>query len=185
MKSDRIKNLINLALSLLLVVTLVSAALPQPAQAATCRTYHTVKSGDTTVSIAKTYGLKWRVIAEANDMEYPYDLDVGDKLCIPPKAEDDDTNIADELKMTVKAVGNTVTITVKGLTAKASFYVRARDGNASVGGWHKLGVMRAKKKVTSSTSFILPRELREKLYLQICLKNGTTDEMACRTVVHR
>lgn len=170
------------ALSLALALAILAAALPAPVQAAACQTYYTIKEGDTTASIAHTFKLKWGDIADANDMEYPYKLKVGKRLCIPP-APSETTN-ADSLKMTVTAQGNNITITVGGLSAKAAFYVRVRDGQAVQGGWTKLGIFRAKKNTTRTQTFTLPKSLRDKLYIQICLKNGSTDELACRTAVH-
>lgn len=185
--NDRIRKFPLLLLSALLIVALISAALPAPARAVTCVRYHTVKSGETTSKIAHTYGLKWGEIAKANDLEYPYNLKTGQKLCIPPSASDktDNASNADDLKMTAKSSGNTVSITIKGLSTKTSYFVRVRDGTASVRGWYKLGVMRAKKNTSATASFSLPKELRNTLYLQVCLKNGTTDELACRTIIHR
>jgi LysM repeat protein len=182
--NDRSRRLPLLILTALLIVALISAALPTTAKAVTCVRYHTVKSGDTTSKIAQTYGMKWRLIADANDLEYPYKLKTGQKLCIPP-GESDDTNQADDLKMTAKSSGNSISITIKGLSTKTSYYVRVRDGTASVRGWYKIGVMRAKKNTTATMSFSLPKELRNVLYIQVCLKNGTTDELACRTIVHQ
>lgn len=184
-KPRGLKAIHLLLVAALLAATLPAAALPQPALAATCGAYHIVKEGDTTSKIAQTYGLRWREIAEANDMEYPYKLKVGQRLCIPIESRAD--TIADnarEIKMTASVVGNTVRVSVSGLAKKQAYYVKVRDATLSVGGWDKLGVMRAKKTETTSASFSLPRDLRQTLYLQVCLKNGTNDELACRTVVH-
>ncbi len=177
--------ILNILLSLALALTWAFAALPQPALAVTCARYHTVKAGDTTASIAHTYKLKWREIAQANNLTYPYNLKVGQRLCIPTtSAISTAAAAADRLKMGVRSVGSTVTITVTS-AEKSAFYVRVRDAGVGVGGWFKLGILRAKKNTQTTLSFSLPRELRDKLYLQVCLKNGTTDELACRTVIHQ
>lgn len=184
MKSRKITTL-NILISLALALTWALAALPQPVQAVTCARYHIVKAGDTTSSIAHTYKLKWREIAQANNLTYPYNLKVGQKLCIPTtSAIPTAAAVADRLKMSARAVGSTVTISVTS-SEKAAFYVRVRDAGVGVGGWFKLGILRAKKNTQTSLSFTLPKELRDKLYLQVCLKNGTTDELACRTVIHQ
>lgn len=185
---NRIKRLAVILVYALLVVALVSATLPAPTRAATtCASYYTIKSGDTTPKIAQTYGMKWGLIAKANDMEYPYKLKVGEKLCIPPLADktDEKVNQADSLKMSAKSTGGSISITIKGISTNTSYIVRVRDGNASVGGWYKLGKLSAKKNTTTTLSFSLPKELRSSLYLQVCLKNATTDELACRIIIHR
>ena len=177
----------RLSLTLVLVLTLFLAALPQPAQAATCRTYHYVRAGDTTVSIAQTYGLKWREIADANNLDYPYDLDVGDRLCIPPKDNnnDDDDENTTEFKLGITATHTAISVTVSGLDVKkAVFNVRIRNASTGVGGWVKLGRLKAVKKKTTKMVFSVPAEFRSTLYIQVCLKNMTTDELDCRTVVH-
>jgi len=33
-------------------------------------------------------------------------------------------------------------------------------------------------------SYELPKDLRSAVYLQVCLKNGTTDNVVCRTTRH-
>jgi hypothetical protein len=182
MKSD--KTLwVHSVIGLLLALTWALAALPQPARAATCARYHLVRAGDTTASIAHTYKLKWREIAQANNLVYPYNLKVGQRLCIPTTSTTSAAaTAADRLKMNVRATGHTLTITVTS-SEKAAFYVRVRDAGVGVGGWYKLGILRAKKNTSTSASFSLPRPLWDKLYLQVCLKNGTTDELACRTVI--
>jgi LysM repeat protein len=180
----------RLSVAVVLVLTLFLAAIPQPAQAATCRTYHYVREGDTIVSIAKTYGLKWREIADANNLDYPYDLDVGDRLCIPPKDtddDDDDENTDDdvEFRYSVSATHSAISITVSGLNIKkAAFNVRVRNASTGVGGWVKLGRLKAEKKETTKMVFSVPAEFRSTLYLSVCLKNLTTDELTCKTVIH-
>ena len=177
----------RLSVALVLMLTLFLAAIPQPAQAATCRTYHYVREGDTTVKIAKTYGLKWRLIADANDLEYPYDLDEGDRLCIPFKDDDDDKDDEDatEFRYSVIATHNAISITVSGLNVKkAVFNVRVRNASTGVGGWVKLGRLKAEKKKTTKMVFSVPAEFRSTLYLSVCLKNMTTDELTCKTVIH-
>src|SRR5512139_3018038 len=79
-----------LALSLLLVLALLASLAPMPAEAAasspvTCVTYHTVREGDTRVTISQVYRVKWLKIAQANGLREPYKLTPGQLLCIPAK----------------------------------------------------------------------------------------------------
>jgi LysM repeat protein len=178
------------AIRLLIVAALLAALLPfavqpQSAQAATCGVYHIVKAGDTTVKIAQSYDIKWKEIARANSLKAPYRLTVGQQLCIPIEAP---VNVAAEnaadIKMTASVVGNTIQVSVRGLSARQAYNVKVRDADLSIGGWHKVGVLKAKRTDTFSGTYILPRDLRSTIYLQVCLKNATNDDLACRTVVH-
>ena len=159
-------------------------ALPQPAFAATCDSYHYVKAGETTVSIAQTYGIKWGVIAKANKLEYPYKLKVGQRLCIPPAETEEEDEDATEFKLGITASQTSITITLSGLSVKkAGFNVKARSAQTWVGGWHRLGHFKAKEKKSYKVVYSIPKALRNELYLQVCLKNVTTDELTCKIVL--
>ncbi len=44
-----------------------------------------VKSGDDIQSLAKEYGVSWKLIAKANKLSSPYTLKAGSKILLPPK----------------------------------------------------------------------------------------------------
>ena len=181
-KISPFRRLSILAIGLALVLSMVAAALPQPAEAAVvCASYYTVKAGDTTVSIAQAFGMKWRKIAEANKLTYPYNLKVGQKLCIP------DVNASTSESGTVSVVvrGMNVTVTASKFTARSVFYIKARAGTASVGGWYKLGMLKVNKNTTKTVLYTLPTALKTTSLITVCLKEATTDELICRTVVHQ
>jgi LysM repeat protein len=167
----------------LIVLSMLLGAFPRPALAATCETYYTVKPGDTKTSIAKKFGLDWLDIADANDMDSTDKPVVGDRLCIPYKNDEDQAN--PNMRLRVGVTHTALTLTITGLSdKKAVFIVRVRDARVSIGGFYKLGRMKAKKSSTNKATFAIPKELNKTLYLQVCVKNSTTDEMICRTVVH-
>lgn len=61
-----------------------SAATPTPTQKGKkCKFYYRVQPGDTITYIGQLYQIDWREIAEANNLQEPYVLTPGDKLCIP------------------------------------------------------------------------------------------------------
>jgi len=179
------KPVFNIFLAIVVAITAFAAALPQPAQAASCASYYYVRAGDTPVSIAQHFDMKWGLIAKANKLVYPYKLTVGQRLCIPPKdAEEKDEN-ATKFKYTATATRSAIIITISGLsTKKAGFNVRARNATASVGGWIRLGHFKVKKGSTTKVTYTIPSELRKVTYIQVCLKNVTTDELTCKTVIH-
>jgi hypothetical protein len=182
MKTNLLRKFTHLAISALLVAAIFAAALPQPARAATCARYYTVKEGDTTPKIAHTFDLKWGVIAKANKLNYPYKLKAGQVLCIPGEASTESTG--ESISYKVVARGSTVTVTVTNPPNKRAYYVRVRDVSAGAGDWFKIGKFKVKKNETNTAVFSIPKELRTKLYLQVCLKNATTDELTCRTALH-
>jgi len=181
MKTDLLRKFAHLAVSALLVAAMLAAFLPQPVQAATCARYYTVKEGDTTPKIAHTFDMKWGRIADANDLEYPYKLKVGQILCIPGEAT---TDTGENISYTVTARGTAITVKVTNPPTKRAYYVKVRDVTAGAGSWYKLGSFKVKKNATNSQVFSVPKDLRSKLYLQVCLKNASTNELTCRTVLH-
>lgn len=180
--------------SVLLTLAVLAASLPQPALAAplaatTCVTYHTVKSTDTAPRIAHTYGLKWREIAKANDLEYPYKLEEGQRLCIPPEGTSTSTTttsytITGKTKVSVTIVGRRVFVTASDFAVRSTFQVKVREATASIGGWHKIGPLRLNKNTTLTSVYTLPDELRSTPLISVCLKNMTTDELICRNAPH-
>ena len=173
--------LVHIVLALSLVLGLALAAAIQPASAAvTCVAYHTVKKNDTTVSISKTYDVKWREILAANKLGDDYELEVGDRLCIPDNGSKDDPSFSLRARV---AAGN-VTVTIPKLSANTGFVVKVRDGLATIGGFTKIGRVKGLKASSASASFSLPKALRSKMYIQVCLKNQTSDELLCKTVVN-
>lgn len=71
---------------LLVVVAILVSTLGfsfQPAQAASCQYYHTVKRGQSLSSIGAWYGVSWKSIAEANGIKAPWTIYTGQVLCIP------------------------------------------------------------------------------------------------------
>jgi LysM repeat protein len=186
-KENRMKinrfTLLRHTLASLIVVSMLLGAFPRPALAATCKSYYNVKSGDTKTSIAKKFGLDWSDIADANDMKVTEKPQVGDRLCIPYKNDKDQAN--PNMKLKVAVTHTVVTLTITGMSDKRSvFIVRVRDARVGVGGFYKLGRMKAKKSSTNKATFAIPKGLSKTLYLQVCVKNSTTDEMICRTVLH-
>lgn len=176
------RRLSILAVGLALLLSMLAAVLPQPAEAAVvCASYYTVRSGDTTVSIAQHFGMKWRKIAEANKLTYPYNLKVGQKLCIP----DVNASTSESGKVSVVVRGMNVTVTASKFSARSAFNVKVRAGTAAVGGWYKLGVIKVNKNDTRTMVFTLPSALKTTSPLTVCLKESTTDELICRTVVHQ
>jgi len=182
----RLRRVGSLALTVLLALALLAAALPQPVQAATnsnapCTTNYTVVKGDSTTSIARKFGLGWWEIAKANNLTKPYKLQVGQTLCIPPKGWAGQKAAGN---MTAFSQGYKLVITVSGFDTRYLWAVNAKDTTRKVAGNYKVGqmVIPANTKVTKV--FLLPTELQNAPYLTVCLKNLTTNDTICRYIIH-
>lgn len=189
-------KIMKLAFALLVALALVAGSLPRSAQAAVkCVAYYTVQEGDTTPKISQTYGLKWREIADANDLERAWKPVAGTYLCIPEDNTSKNstgsglsttTSVPSDGKAsyTAQAAGRKITINTSNFSKKQVFYVKVRDADQKIGGWTKIGTLRLPKNTTKSQTFTLPDSLRNKMYLDVCLKNASTDELICRTILH-
>ena len=76
------RQIVFLAIALILAVVLLTAATPSPA-AAMGPAYHIVRPGDTLSSIAWQYGMSTWAIANANHLWNPNYIYVGQALVIP------------------------------------------------------------------------------------------------------
>jgi LysM repeat protein len=184
--SRRLQRAASLALTVLLSLALLAAALPQPAQAATnsnapCVTNYTVVKGDSTTSIARNFGLGWWEIAKANNLTKPYNLKVGQTLCIPPKGWAGQKVAG---SMTAFAQGYKLIITVSGFDMRYIWAVNAKDTTGKVAGNYKVGQMVIPANTKMTQVFLLPTELLNAPYLTVCLKNLTTNDKVCRYIIH-
>jgi murein DD-endopeptidase MepM/ murein hydrolase activator NlpD len=59
---------------------------------------HTVKSGETGITIAKAYGVPWSQVVALNKLKAPYVLDVGQKLMLPSAKQVAQMSIEDRAK---------------------------------------------------------------------------------------
>jgi LysM repeat protein len=175
-----------IALSLLLVLSLLAISLPVSAlaaqNAATCSTNYTVKSGDTLSKISVTYNVSVAEIANANGLKEPYTLYVGQVLCIPGSAAATTTASAGSSKnekISATFTDTKVTLKLSGLRKNGVYYVRARKYVRGSDNWYKFGIVKMSKSGTATVTFPLPRNLRDFTYLQICVKEGTNNTVQC------
>lgn len=170
-----------IALSILLVLSLLAVALPQPVQAASdasCAKYVTVKEGQTLRRIAKLNDVRLWQLARANDIDDPYaPLEVGEKLCIPGE-------VSFAAKAYWTATFNTkgeVKIIGQGFKKQATFFVKVRETADSK--QIKLArVTTTKNGEFGSTKYLVPKDLRDNPYIFVCLKDGVTDANQCKQI---
>jgi hypothetical protein len=178
LEMGRIAGAILVGLALLIGIVHVEAA-------STCLDRFLVRPGDTLTGIASIYGFDWRVIAELNDLERPYDLDAGQWLCLPAKVGAEAaarTPHPSRLpRFTARTSGKWVVVQAINFPARNVYAVKAADSRAPAGEPdRKIGTLRTKKGGDLQVRFLLPDELRETSQLEICLKNTTTDILTCQ-----
>lgn len=170
------------AMILLYVFALLAIAPPKTAQAAgsKCVKVHIIAAGETKAQIAKAYGMSWKNIAINNKLHAPFNLQAGQKLCIPAASRI-------KIKHTISAAvtNSQVILTVNLYPSKTVFQVKVRGIGTSVSGWYSLGNMWVDKNTLEKSSFVLPVELKGASTLNVCMKNMETNELVCRTAVKK
>jgi LysM repeat protein len=182
MSNKRRLRMGSMAITAMLVLATLAAALPQPALAAKCSAYYTVKAGDTTSMIAHTYGLVWKQIAKANNIKSPYKLKVGQTLCIPAQGG---TTVAQPGKMSAGANGNGLRVNMSGFDRRYVWIVKVKDSSTPFGTDYKVGQMVVPGKTSVTGFFNLPQALRKTPFLTVCVKNSTTDAKICQNIAHK
>lgn len=174
----------TLVLCLILLAPVLAAFAPQPALAAGCVETYIVRKGDTTMSIAQSYGIKWGVIAAENRMKPDYKLEAGMELCIPEKRTAASRAAASRGKIVVTVIHNRVYVKASDFRNDGIYYVRVRDGEVKSGGWERIGRMKIEARQLEFGYFPLPVKLKNAETITLCLKNATTDAVICQTVEH-
>ena len=187
-------NFTILVLSIVLTMALLISMLPRSAQAATCVAYYVVREGDTTPKISHTYGLKWREIAKANDMNPVDKLVVGSRLCIPSGADSSPAagggtstflpETDQNAKFSVTISGGKIYLNLSKFSINHVYLVKVRDAQVGIGGWEKLEKVKIKKTTTYNLVLKVPKDLRNTLYLNVCLKDLSSDELVCRSAIN-
>lgn len=180
-------------LAFLLTLALIAGAFPQVAVAApapsttvTCVKYHNVESGDTLSAISVKYDVSIAELAAANNLQEPYTLFVGQRLCIPGSTTSTTTTTttsSTKTGWTATREGNYLVITVTNFPKKANYYVKIKKGILAVNApWVKIGIYRTKKNTDVTRYFRLPKNFTEPALFTVCLKNAKTDAVLCQTI---
>jgi LysM repeat protein len=175
----------------LVILALLFSASPAPAPAAAkvkCAEKYYVVSGDTLNKVANLYGLDWQSIIDANHLAEPYNLLIGQRLCIPKADKNNKASKNKEKAGNAKPVSfywkrtsSELTITTNSFPKNNTFFVKVDDFSTTGIKWYKLGVIRIKKDGSISATYSLPKDLRKAAQLTVCLKNVYYDTIACKT----
>jgi hypothetical protein len=185
------KTLIVWMVSAMLVFSTFSVVFVSPGFAQSkCKFRHTVEPGDTLTSIADLYQTDWQEIAEANDLQEPYVLQIDEKLCIPNGVKpgtDTDTDTDSTTTPISDEEGSSAGITallgfysmlleVKNLEDNTVYNVRVGDHPDEY--LFTVGRLKTDDNGNYKGYFNLPSLIGTKK-AQVCVKNVWTDEIGC------
>lgn len=190
-------------LGVLLVLTFLMVSFPQkqPALGA-CSYKYKVQSGDTLYAIASLYNVTLTELADANDLKEPYVISVGTTLCIPPGASkpsatktassttststtDSDKDSKDEA-YTALSVGGVIWIGMANFEDEHFYYVKVYDGAYKywTASYYKLGIFQTAKDGKYGAWWHLPKEVRDKSRITVCVKDAIDDDLEWCQIVN-
>ena len=86
--------------------------------------------------------------------------------------------------MVFTVAGDRIFVDASNFDQKSFVKVRVRNPDRIAGGWFVVGTLRIPAKRSVRGVFDLPKELEHLLYVNVCLKDQTTDETYCDIVVN-
>lgn len=166
-------------------ILLLFSSAPAPAAAQSrCQDTYTVQYGDYLVKIAAEYeGITFLDIARANDLEAPYTLTFGQKLCIPEKTVSGSTGgtttSITSSNFSLRKQGSKLRVSVEDLQRNEIYFVKVADAGRSSLEWFKVGLLATDGNREGQGTFSLPDKLADATALTVCLKNVVTDDVIC------
>lgn len=163
-------------LSILIIVAILAAAFPHPAQAALCKRTVTVQEGDNLRALAKLYHTTSNKIAFANNLDKPYVITPGQKLCIPS----DNVPKGQRFNWNGMIKGNMVYLTGNDFRNTHTYFVNGKT--SSKDRFYSLGKAFTNSSGDLNASFALPTALQNKNYVTICLKEKSSNATDCKRI---
>lgn len=77
-----------------------------------------------------------------------------------------------------------IVVSLSGFTNKHVMLVKVRDATQGVGGWKNLGKLKIAKNASLSKNFAIPKSLATTMYLNVCVKDQSTDTLTCKAVLN-
>jgi LysM repeat protein len=180
MQKQRLMSRIAIwSLIVILTLSILLAARPQSVQAranyVTCKKSYVVKPGESIYRIAREKEVSVYQLAKANNLERPYKVSAGMTLCIPEEPQP-----SSNFTWTVTYSGDQIKINGTNFKKQHPFFVKVRENDISP--WYKLEKTTTNRIGEMSTKQNVPKGLLKKSMLSVCLKDGVTDYLVCKTV---
>lgn len=166
------------------ILLLFSSAPTSAAAQSRCQDTYTVQYGDYLIKIAAEYeGINFLDIARANDLEAPYTLTFGQKLCIPKKTASAPTGAPTtsitSSNFTLRKQGSKLRVSVEDLQRTETYFVKVDDAGKNGLEWFKVGLLTTDRNREGKGTYSLPDKLAGASALTVCLKNVVTDDVIC------
>lgn len=148
----------------------------QPASAATCTQYHTVKRGENLYEIGLKYGVSWRVLAEINDLDNPRVIYAGQKLCVSTSsspAQPPSQGKIPTFSILGVVKGQSVTIQTSNFPANDTFDVLMGEFGTQGKNGIKVDQINSGKGGTFKATFNIPAALQGNKRIAIRLQSST------------
>ncbi len=166
------------------ILLLFSVAPTSAAAQSRCQDTYTVQYGDYLIKIAAEYeGVNFLDIARENDLEAPYTLTFGQKLCIPKKTASGSsggtTTSITSSNFSLRKQGSKLRLSVEDLQRNEIYFVKVDDARKSGLEWFKVGLLTTDRNREGEGTYSLPDKLASATALTVCLKNVVTDDVIC------
>ena len=145
----------------------------QPAQAANCTQYYTVKWGDTLAGIASFYGTTWTYLAKINGINNPSHIHAGQRLCVSKGSTTTKTTSGHFPTFSIVDVDKNedVTIQTKNLPKNDTFKVTmGKMGTKGMGGY-SAGSFKSGSGGTKKYTFDIPSQLKGEKQIAIRIES--------------
>jgi LysM repeat protein len=168
---------------ILVILSMMGAVFPQPAQAAACAYKHKVAAGDTLAYLGFIYQIDWFKIADANKLTPPYVIQIGQVLCIPTGAKSpsisgtSDTGTTKGPVIAAQFGYGSIVVAVEKFPGQKNYFINAMVNIPM--SHYRLGRMKTNKNGAATESYKLPGFLMDKPELIICAKDVMTDATLC------
>jgi hypothetical protein len=142
-----------------------------------CPYIHFVQKGETLGIIAILYGIPVQEILDANNLFSPYDLVEWQPICIPRIAFE---RAFPEASFNARVFFNKLTIWGLNFPEYTQYNVKIRTRGAD--NWTFLGFLFISNTDEFQAYYLLPPDLSNETYFQVCLKEQDEDYLVCTTV---
>ncbi len=151
-----------------------------------CKTYHTIRSGESLNTIAQKYDVLFKKLIQANNISRPFSIYVYQVLCIPDTPQKYKANIPYEAKLpaadfTFQYTGSTLVIKAVNFPSKGTYYVRV--GGLSTPTSAKIGLFKSGKGGSVTRKYYLMKPWNNTTLSQVCLKDAHHNTLICRVVM--